>query len=118
MKTKLVPATTNNITKGIITFLNRKGYVAFRANNTGIFDPINNTFRKRAKNELGIPDVLACSPRGFFVGLEIKNANTKDRIRPDQKIFHDRIKGAGGKIEIVRSYDDFLKWYDLYGRWL
>jgi len=118
MKTKLVPATTNNITKGVIAFLNSKGFVAFRVNNTGIFDPINNRFRKRANNELGICDVIACSPSGFFVGIEIKNKYTNDKIRPDQKIFHDRIRAAQGKIEVVKTYEDFLKWYDLYGRWL
>lgn len=118
MKTRLVPATTNNITLGVISFLNSKSFVAFRVNNTGIYDPIARAFRKKAKNELGICDIVACSPRGFFIGIEIKNKLTKDRTSKDQIIFHDRIKQAKGQIIIIKAYPEIEEWHRLYGQWL
>jgi len=120
MKTRIhqVPATTNNITLGVINYLNSNGFVIFRVNNTGVYDPIAQTFRKKAKNELGVCDIIGCSPRGFFIGIEIKNKFTKDKISKDQLVFHDRIKKAQGQIIIIREYHEIETWYRDYGQWL
>lgn len=120
MKTRLkqVPATTNNITTGIINFLNSKGHLAIRVNTTGVYDPINNIFRRPDSNSLGCPDIICCmayGDTGIFVGLEIKNELTKDRMRKHQDAFHKRILEAGGIVRVVRSYQEFLDWYQTSG---
>lgn len=114
MRSKQVPATTNNITLGIINFLNSKGHFAFRVNTTGIYDPMNRIFRKPMKESKGCPDVLACIQwhgSGLFVGFEIKNELTNDRMREDQKEFHKKVIGANGEAYIIHSFDEFLKLY-------
>lgn len=120
-KTTRVPATTNNITKGIVNFLNSKGHCAFRVNTAGIYDRGTGQFRRMASSSLGCPDVIACMRyqidpatrvHGHFYGFEIKNESTKDRIRKDQQDFAGRVDKAGGHILIIRSYPEFLRWYD------
>lgn len=120
MKTRLkqVPATTNNITTGIINFLNSKGHLAIRVNTTGIYDPVNQIFRRPDTNSLGCPDIICCMKaqgNGYFVGIEIKNRLTKDTVKKHQEEFHKRIKDANGIVHIVRSYQEFLEWYKLSG---
>jgi hypothetical protein len=120
MKTKSVPATTNNITTGIINFLNSKGHLAIRINTSGIYDPVGRIFRKPDPNNLGCPDILCCmkdtaTHSGYFVGIEIKNELTKDRMKEHQEKFHTRIKDAYGIIKVIHSYDEFLRWYNLSG---
>jgi hypothetical protein len=118
MKTKSVPATTNNITLGIINFLNSKGHLAIRVNTTGIYDPVNRVFRKPDSNSLGCPDIICCMKAGgtgYFVGIEIKNELTKDRMKEHQEKFHTRIKDACGIVKVVHSYLDFVNWYKLSG---
>jgi len=52
---------------------------------------------------------------GYFVGIEIKNELTKDKIKKHQDEFHKRILEAGGVVYVVRSYQEFLDWYKLSG---
>lgn len=120
MRSKQVPATTNNITLGIINFLNSKGHFAFRVNTTGIYDPVNRIFRKPMKESKGCPDILCClrfdggyeeTTHGQFLGIEIKNKLTKDRMSNNQKEFHKKLESSNGQILIVHSYKQFLDWW-------
>lgn len=117
-RTRQVPATTNNITTGIINFLNSKGHLAIRVNTIGLYDPIAQIFRKPDANSKGCPDILACMNYdgvGYFAGIEVKNGLTGDRMRADQEVFHKRILASGGLIFVAHSYQEFLDWYKLSG---
>jgi len=111
-----VKATTNNITRGIINFLNVRGHYAFRVNSTGIWDPVKQVIR-RPNSPRGIADIVCClrlkdRSAGMFLSIEIKNAQTKDRMRPNQKQFALDIAQAGGWPLVVTSYGEFLRWYE------
>lgn len=118
LKKRTVPATTNNITRGIVNFLNANGHCAFRVNTAGVFDKSSGRYRRMPESSLGCPDVIACmqhhvpmTPNGLFYGFEIKNADTGDRLSADQKRFHERIRNAAGGVVVIRSYSQFLEWY-------
>jgi len=115
--TRQVPATTNNITRGIINFLNLKGHFAFRVNTQGTFNPIVGSFRRIAPNDKGCPDILCCwnmpDTTSRFVGFEVKNESTKDKLSKDQIAFHTKIVAANGIVVVVKSYAHFL---ELYGK--
>lgn len=52
----------------------------------------------------GISDiVVVLPPNGRFVGLEVKSANGS--IRPDQKLFANKIQKSGGAYHIVRTLE-------------
>ncbi len=129
-KTKIVrvPATTNNITKGIINYLNAKGHFAFRVNSGGVWDPRTNEFRRG--RSAGVADILCCikvetteafgggfNYRGEFLAIEVKNGATKDRSRPAQRMFGEKLEAAGGDYTVARSYDQFVKWFETVYRY-
>jgi hypothetical protein len=126
-KTKIVrvPGTTNNIKKGIRNFLNSKGHFAFLVNNTGIWDEARQAFRM-AHTEPGIADVICCfhytKPMvngplltnfnvGLFMAIEVKNADTKDKLSQAQKDFRDNVAAAGGTFIETPSVESFINWY-------
>jgi hypothetical protein len=114
--------TANGLTKCIIDFLNFSGHQAERINSTG--RPIDNT--KIVKDVLGssrrigsmkwIPgsgtkgtaDVSA-TIWGKSVKIEIK---MNDRQSEDQKMYEQSIIRAGGLYWLVRSFEEFLKYYN------
>jgi hypothetical protein len=108
-----VPATTNNIQRAIINFLNDKGHFAFRVNNGAVFDPVKKVFRKRSKNDPAIADVHATLyPSGCALWVEVKNAETGDRASSEQKKFAENIKRRGGYHYFAKTYPGFLSCYD------
>lgn len=46
------------------------------------------------------------SPSGRFVAVEVKTAD--GRIRPEQELFLQLVRNAGGIAFVCRSVDDFL----------
>jgi Holliday junction resolvase len=77
--------------------------VAYRVNNTGIWDEGKKLFRK-ANTQKGLPDIFACI-RGRFVGIEVKAKG--DRESTDQKIVEQEIKAAKGVYLLTHSTDEF-----------
>lgn len=67
---------TNDLTKQAIDYLTTHGYVVWRTN-AGY---IKSNVRLAPK---GTPDIIGYSPKGRFVGIEIKGPN--DVIRDSQK---------------------------------
>ncbi len=52
--------------------------------------------------EAGLPDIVVIiPPNGRVLGLEVKSA--KGQLRPDQKLFRDKILAAGGYFRVVRT---------------
>ena len=71
-----------DIQKSIIDFLEKKGFLAIKHNNIGIY--------ARA----GVPDILACSNQGKFIGIEVKRPGEKPK--PIQQAFLDAINQLNG----------------------
>jgi hypothetical protein len=111
-----VPATTNNLTEGIINFLNSRGHFAFRVNNGAVYDPERQAFRRPAANAPAIADIhCTLYPSGLSCWIEVKNAATGDRVRGSkQKDFAAEIKKRGGFHYFAKTYDDFKRWYSTY----
>jgi hypothetical protein len=122
-----VQATTNNITRGIVNYLNARGHYAFRVNSTGIWDPVKKVFRRPVKGSRGVADVICClhyvkempTPSGYtkfntglFLAIEIKNERTRDKKRAEQIEFSEKIAKAGGVYIITKSYFSFVDWYE------
>jgi hypothetical protein len=111
-----VPGTTNNITKGIINYLNSRGHFAFRVNSGGVWDPTKKRFR--AGRSAGVSDILCCLKGGpifsggRFLAIEVKNEATKDRIRPAQTAFKANVAAADGYYVTAASYDGFVSWFN------
>jgi hypothetical protein len=111
-RTKIVrvPGTTNNITKGIINYINaRKDCFAFRVNNAGVYDEAKKVYRKSDRS--GIADIIACL-WGEFVAIEVKNKTTRDRMSEAQKGFEAAVTDAGGWYFIVTDYEEFVKLFE------
>lgn len=71
-----------DIQKDIINFLEKNGFLAIKHNNIGIY--------ARA----GVPDILACSNQGKFIGIEVKRPGEKPK--PIQQAFIDAINNLNG----------------------
>lgn len=101
-----VPATTSNLTTGIVNFIIDCGHWAGRINNGAIFDPKIQTFRRKRKDDPKLTDVMACV-RGNFFAIEIKNEHTKDRMREGQDDFRQLVEDAGGVYILARELEQF-----------
>lgn len=100
--------TANRITANIIRVVNTQpGCIAYRVNNTGIWDEAKQVFRK-AHTEKGIPDIIGCL-RGRSLWIEVKAG--RDKLSQDQVLRKFEIERAGGLYFEARSTDDFLKWF-------
>lgn len=100
--------TANRITANIIRAItSQPGCVAYRVNNTGIWDEAKQVFR-RAHTEKGLPDIWACL-RGRFATIEVKAG--RDKMSLDQLHRKAEIERAGGLYCIAYSTDTFLDWF-------
>lgn len=100
--------TANRITANILRTVNAQpGGLAYRVNNTGIWDTEKGIFRK-TNTEKGIPDIIGCL-RGRSLWIEVKAG--RDRLSDDQKMRKFEIERAGGLYFEARSTDSFLEWF-------
>ena len=100
--------TANRITANIIRVVNTQpGCIAYRVNNTGIWDEAKQVFRT-AHTEKGIPDIIGCL-RGRSLWIEVKAG--RDKLSQDQMLRKFEIERAGGLYFEARSTDNFLKWF-------
>lgn len=94
-----------NIQRAIIEYLRLKKYVVFKHHSTG------STVREGQAvffkhGDRGIADVIACSPIGSFVAIEVKTKSGK--TSPDQLEFLERVRANGGITVLARSVDDVM----------
>lgn len=94
-----------DIQKTILDYLKLKRYVVFKHHSTG------STIRDGkavyfAHGEKGISDIIACSPKGTFVAIEVKKRGGK--ASPEQLEFLERIRAYGGIGILAYSLDDVL----------
>ena len=100
--------TANGITAAIIRVVNmRPRCVAYRVNNVGVWDAAKGVHRG-GNTEKGLPDIWLCL-NGRFVVIEVKAG--KDRQSEEQKHRQFEIERAGGVYLLIRSKDEFLKWF-------
>ena len=81
-----------DIQKNIIDFLEKNGFLAIKHNNIGIY--------ARA----GVPDILACSNQGKFIGIEVKRPGEKPK--PIQQAFLDAINKLNGVAFYATSVEE------------
>lgn len=140
IRKKRVPETTNNITVAIINKLKIDGHVPARINTQGQFVPVNksqmavwsglehSTMKmvralnasgymvgqlQKTGSTKGVADIIVCmKPSGQYVAIEIKNAQTKDRMSKDQEDYKDAIIDTGGTYLVITRYQEFLDWYE------
>lgn len=113
--------TTNGLTKYVSEFIKWSGGYSNRLNVAGRqIGGITKTMsgaqfddRKfiTASTKKGTED-LDCVWQGKKIAIEIKNALTKDKLRPDQVKQKQRIERAGGMYWVVTSPEDFLLQWD------
>lgn len=70
------------IQKKIIDFLTKKGFLAFVYTASGYYA------------KAGLPDIMACSPQGKFIGIEVKKPGEKPR--PIQLAYIDAFNKNNG----------------------
>ena len=110
-----VKATTNNLTKGIINHLKSTGHDAWRIQNTGIpdFSDGQLKLRKLPDEEKGKFDIYAClAPSGKSLWIDVKTGS--DTPSPFQLSFKERIERAGGIAVFIKTYQQYLEWYERY----
>jgi len=108
-----VPATTNNLTKGIVNFLLDKGHFVFRVNNGSVYDRKRMTFRRKGLHDPALSDVMGVlKPSGVFIAIEIKNSATGDKPKSKQKIFAREVQSRGGIHYFAKTYAEFISWYN------
>lgn len=121
-KTKWSDSSANALTKAVMGFINLSGYQAERINTTGMW-------RQGAKLKVGegtrqMPGKwtkgtgtkgsadISATINGRSVKIEIKYG--KDIQSDDQIRYQEMIEKAGGIYIIVKNFDDFIQWFDLF----
>lgn len=103
--------TTNGMTRMIIDFIRYSGGFAERVNRMG-FRTKTKTGREiwvSGGGTNGTADISAVLPGGRSARIEVKAG--RDRIRPDQVRYAERVTRAGALYFVARSFDDFYEWY-------
>jgi len=119
------PRTTNGITSIIINFLTWRGHYGNRQNVMGRQIGGITTTQSGAKfddrkwikssTKRGSSDISALI-NGKMISLEVKNAHTNDKIRPEQEKERKRIERAGGVYMVITGVHQFYQWYEGYMR--
>jgi len=92
----------SEIQKSIIDYLGYRGYLVIKFNSVGIYK--KDTGQYIPQRQLGVADLLVCSPKGEFLAIEVKRPGGKPTEH--QKVFLDRVKSLGGRAFIATSIDD------------
>lgn len=104
IKTKRVPATTNNLTTAIINHINLSGGFAFRVNTQGTYSEALKRYIKSGAQK-GVSDIIVIY-NGRVLFLEVKNELTKDKISADQIYFKAKAEEQGAVYSIVTNLLD------------
>jgi len=92
------------IERQILNYLRIKGWLACKIRTTGRFS--NNRMIPLPKDELGVSDIIACSPDGIFHALEIKNA--KGKLSDHQIAWGNMVRRIGGRYTVLRSLEEAI----------
>ena len=114
--------TANQLTRAIIDFLRFSGWQAERINcigrpldNTKVVTDVTGSMRRigsvkwlPTSGQKGTSDISA-TIRGRSVKIEVK---MKDKQSDDQKAYQQAVERAGGIYLIIRSFEEFIRYYD------
>lgn len=92
-----------DIQKAITDYLRLKRFIVFKHRNVGIFKQKTGRYIPLSFGEKGISDIIACSPTGRFVAIEVKKKG--GRPTPEQLDFLERVRKAGGVGILAYSLD-------------
>jgi RecB family endonuclease NucS len=81
----------SKIQKAIILFLESIGYYVIKTVRT---------------NKVGVPDIIACCPKGKFYAIEVKAKGKKSKVTKLQQYHIDLINKTGGKAFVADSIKD------------
>ena len=105
--------TTNATTLAIITYLNLKGYKAWRNNNGAVFNVKTQGFQRSKTRVLGISDILGFNRKtGKIIAVEIKTG--KDKLSSEQSLFLSEVITAGGIGIVANTSIDFESQFENY----
>jgi len=111
--------TANGLTTAIVDFCNLSGHFAQRTGNEGRYRPgqvVTDVIGRQRQmkgtwlpgHNNGAADVsLTMAGRIYFIEVKIG----KDRQREDQVTFMNKVRNAGGVYEIVKTWEEFYRWY-------
>lgn len=105
IKSKTVPLTANNLTKGVKNHIKVLGGWAVRVNVTGVYDTKQQLFRRVAEEDKGVSDVVACY-KGRAVFVEIKIGNDTESMY--QKRFKKEMTRAGAVCIVAKNMEQFI----------
>jgi len=94
-----------DIQRAIIEYLRLKRFVVFKHHSTGSTVRENKAVFFRYGDK-GISDLIACSPTGRFVAVEVKKKG--GRATPEQLEFLRKVRKAGGIGILAFSIDDVM----------
>lgn len=83
------------IQKKILDFLYKKGFLAVKFNNIGIY------------STPGFPDIVGCTNKGIFLAIEVKVPGEKPK--PHQQAYLDAINKINGIAFYATSVDEVEK---------
>ena len=115
---KLPTRKESSIYKPALEWLNlQPGTKAWRSSNHAVYDPYGGKFRKKAKHELGLPDIcgvkmIYCGKRhvGQAFAIECKRSGKLAQISPFQKAWmEDFVSRCAGVAYTADSLDDIME---------
>ena len=98
-------ATEQQIQKSIIDYLRLRKYVVFKHHSTG-FTVREGKVAAFKYGEKGVADIIACSPKGTFVAIEVKRPGKT--ATPEQLEFLERIRNYGGIAILTHSLGEVV----------
>lgn len=102
--------TANGLTKSVIDYLTHRHCKAWRNQSVGIYDPTTKRYRKNPNHLKGVPDVLAFTNKGRFIGVEIKVG--RDKLSPEQCDFLNEVLCCGGIAIEARNIEQFIEEFE------
>ena len=111
-----VANSANSLTRCIEAYIRVTGGYADRINNTGIYDPKTQKWRKSGTRK-GIADIMATKKvqyddRIFAVPVAIEVKWGKDRLSEDQLKIKAEYEAAGGVYLVARTWEQFIQDYN------
>lgn len=94
-----------DIQSAIIEYLRLKRYIVFKHHSTG-FAVREGKLAPFRYGDRGIADIIACSPTGQFVAIEVKTS--KGVVSDDQAAFIRGVLHNKGIALVARSLDDVM----------
>lgn len=94
----------SELQKSIKDYLQLKKYIVVKFPSVGIYKQKTQTYIPQSRR--GISDLLACSPEGRFVAIEVKIKGNK--ASAEQLQFIDEVNKNGGLAFVAYDIDDVL----------